>query len=269
MIRYLVIHGGAGKVRNADAMRIGMAKALEAALQCSNALDAVEEAVKVLEDDPNFNAGTGSVLNRKGEVEMDAMIATGSGKIGGVAAIKYVKNPISVARKVMENTEHVLIVGEGATHYARKIGFPYHNPITKERLEKWKDLIQERKVEYFLETVGAVAYDGEDFVAATSTGGLWLKLPGRVGDTPLFGAGTYASRNGAASATGHGESIIANMVAYRAVENNLEAMQSAKMAIGNIRAGVILVKKDGIGYAYNTEMMPLAIYDGEKGRVIV
>ena len=269
MIKYIAIHGGAGKIRNPERMEKGMLNALDAALSVESAIDAVEEAVKILEDDPNFNAGTGSVLNRNGDVEMDAMIASSGGKIGGVAAIKYVKNPISVARKVMENSEHVLLVGEGATHYARKMGFGYHNPITKERIEKWKTLIMEKKVEYFLETVGAVAYDGYEFAAATSTGGLWLKLPGRVGDTPIFGAGTYASPNGAASATGHGESIIKKMVAYYAVESSLPVMEAASKSIGDIRAGVIVVKEEGIGYAYNTEMMPLAIYDGERKRVII
>lgn len=269
MIKYLAVHGGAGNIRDKEKLREGMIRALEAGIQMKDALDAVEEAVKVLEDDPNFNAGTGSVLNLEGDVEMDAMIATSSGKIGAVAAIKYVKNPICVARKVMENTNHILLVGEGAISFARKCGFEHYDPKTSERIERWKKMISERKGESFLETVGAVAFDGQEYAAATSTGGLWLKLPGRVGDTPIFGAGTYASPKGAASATGQGELIMRRLVAYVAVESEEDPMKSAKLAIGNIRAGVIVVKNGGIGYAYNTEMMPIAIYDGNNRRILL
>jgi len=202
-----------------------------------SALDAVEFAVRLMEDDLRFNAGYGSALNLLGEVEVDASIMDGHGmRAGAVGGVKGVRHAVSLARAVMERTPHVLLVGEGAREFARKLG-----------LGGDEDLIHERRVEYrrriiealksgrgpdrlktilefmpmygVADTVGAVAVDSEGrLAAATSTGGLTLKLPGRVGDSAIIGAGTYASRAAACSGTGIGEAAMLVLGAYRVVK---------------------------------------------------
>jgi beta-aspartyl-peptidase (threonine type) len=222
----LVIHGGAGgpaKGTLTGDQEKRYLLHLDTALQTGasilssggSSLDAVEAVVRYMEDCPLFNAGKGAVLNADGNSELDAAIMDGnSGKAGAVASVKTVKNPISAARKVMETTPHVMLAGVGADIFAKKAGLETVPPeyfITPERTnsyEKWKN---ERKG-----TVGAVARDIHgNLAAATSTGGMTGKLPGRVGDTPVIGAGTYANnRTCAVSATGHGEFFIRQVVAY-------------------------------------------------------
>ena len=205
----IAVHGGAGDWDEAlhEQARAGVYAAVKQGgtllAQGSSALDAVTAAVTVLEDDPLFNAGTGSVLNRDGEVEMDASVMTGHDLgFGAVAAIRRVRNPVLVARRVMESSGHALLVAQGAVRFARKHGFGDYDPIT----EAARIAFQRARAELRLGTVGAVALDGEGrLAAATSTGGTLLKLPGRVGDTPLPGAGTYATSDAAVSATGKGE----------------------------------------------------------------
>jgi len=143
----IIVHGGAGTIKKEERIPKVIEGVKEAVivgwkeLRKGSALDAVEEAIKVLEDNPIFNAGTGSVLTIDGKVEMDAAIMRGKTlEAGAVAGIWGVKNPISVARKVMEKTDHVLLVGEGAVKFARLMGFPEYNPITEERIEQWKEL---------------------------------------------------------------------------------------------------------------------------------
>ena len=138
----IIVHGGAGRLKERKKHREGVKKAALTGWgvlkEGGSALDAVEAAVVIMEDDPVFNCGTGSYLNLRGEAEMDAAVMSSSLEFGAVGAIKDVKNPIKVARKVMEETDHILIVGEGAVRFAKEMGFPSHNPITDERRELWK-----------------------------------------------------------------------------------------------------------------------------------
>jgi beta-aspartyl-peptidase (threonine type) len=166
-----------------------------------SALDAVCAAVVVLEDEPLFNAGTGATLNRDGDAEMDASVMAGERlRCGGVAAIRRVRNPVLVARRVMEETPHVLLAGRGATAFARSQGFRDYDPVTPESRQRFRSATS---AEASRGTVGAVALDA---------GGTALKLPGRVGDSPVPGAGNYATRLAAASATGRGEVILRHAV---------------------------------------------------------
>ncbi|WP_048148201.1 isoaspartyl peptidase/L-asparaginase family protein [Palaeococcus ferrophilus] len=290
----IIVHGGAGTIRNEDRIPKVLEGVREAVLagwrelKGGSALDAVEEAVKSLEDNPIFNAGTGSVLTLDGKVEMDAAIMRGKTlEAGAVAGIWGVKNPISVARKVMEKTDHVLLGGEGAVKFARLLGFEEYNPITDERLKQWEELrkkllekgesghwkkLNELIKEYpevLRSTVGAVAFDGEEVVAGTSTGGVFLKMFGRIGDTPLIGAGTYANEFAGASATGIGEVMIRLVLAKTAsdfVRFGLDAQRASEAAIslvtsrfGENVAGIIMIDRNGnVGFAKNTKHMSVA-----------
>jgi beta-aspartyl-peptidase (threonine type) len=202
-------------------IRAGLAAALrlggDILEQGGSATDAVVAAVTSLEDWPDFNAGHGSVLNRDGHVEMDAALMVGADRrAGAVAAVRSVRNPILLAKAVMEHTEHVLLVAEGADAFARTMGIPPMPQdyfVTPLRLERWRAVRGQNKVVLDHDakgTVGAVACDRDGHVsAATSTGGLNNKLPGRVGDTALIGSGTWAWDKGCAvSATGYGEPFI-------------------------------------------------------------
>ena len=194
----IIVHGGAGRIRDEELpQRLEGCK--QAALagweilkQGGSALDAAEAAVVVLEDNPLFNAGTGSTLNSLGKVEMDAAIMEGNTlSAGAVAAVQGIKNPIKLARRVMEDGRHVLLVCEGALLFARQIAFPECSPdmlIVEAERKRWEEKHG---------TVGCVALDRAGKVAvATSTGGIFNKLPGRVGDSPLLGCGTYADESG-------------------------------------------------------------------------
>lgn len=226
----LIAHGGAGGINYPHRRRIGLKKAVrvgyEILQQGGSSLDAVERAAIVLEDTSIFNAGTGSYLNLAGEVEMDASIMTSESRFGAVGVIKDVKNPISIARMVMEKTDHVLLCGENAIKFARIMGAKYHNPKTREKELIWKRRKQTRESTYFRKfvdfydsygTIGVVAIDQNGLISvATSSGGINLRLPGRVGDTPIIGAGTYADTYAGVSTTGHGEEIIRQLLAFRA-----------------------------------------------------
>ena len=290
----IIVHGGAGTIKKEEKIPKVMEGVKDAVLEGwrelrrGSALDAVEEAIKTLEDNPIFNAGTGSVLTLDGKVEMDAAIMRGKTlEAGAVASIWGVKNPISVARKVMEKTDHVLLVGEGALKFARIMGFEEYNPITAERIEQWKKLrekllkegmiphwkrISELIKEYpevLRSTVGAVAFDGEEVVAGTSTGGVFLKMFGRVGDTPIIGAGTYANEFAGASCTGLGEVAIKLSLAKTAVDFvrlGLSAQKASEAAIefatkhfGRDTMGIIMIDREGnVGFAKNTKHMSIA-----------
>lgn len=232
----LAIHGGAGTIlrssltpqleneyRNAlhDALRSGFSL-LERGAQ---ALDAVEAAVKSLEDCPLFNAGRGAVFTADGRHEMDASIMDGRQRsAGAVAGISGVRNPVALARKVMEQSEHVLLCGRGAEEFAREKGLPFESDSyfhTDFRFRQWQEAKSEGRIqldhtEKKFGTVGAVALDRHgNLAAATSTGGMTNKRFGRVGDSPLIGAGTFADNaTCAVSCTGHGEYFIRSVVAY-------------------------------------------------------
>ncbi len=201
----IAVHGGCGRWARDDAARAlrGVRAAAQSARRLleegAGALDAVCAAVVRLEDDPLFNAGTGSALNSEGQAEMDASVMVGSDlRCGGVAALKRVRNPVLVARRVMEITPHVLLAGEGALAFARRCGFEDHDPGVGRRAKGQRAARGG--------TVGAIALDSNGVLAAaTSTGGTAMKMPGRIGDSPIPGAGNYATPIAAASATGTGE----------------------------------------------------------------
>jgi beta-aspartyl-peptidase (threonine type) len=276
----IIVHGGAGRIRNEELpQRLDGCK--EAALagwkivqQGGSALDAVETAVVMLEDNPLFNAGTGSTLNSLGEIEMDAAIMDGDTlRAGAVAALQKVKNPVKLARRIMEDGRHVLLAGEGALLFAREIGFPEcpsEALIVEAERKRW----QEKHG-----TVGAVALDGSGKIAvATSTGGIFNKLPGRVGDSPLVGCGTYADERAGVSCTGDGEAIIRVVMAKRTLEflkNESDSQSAANQAVlflaekTRSSAGLILIDRQGqIGYARNTQRMPVCFITERVGVMV-
>lgn len=231
----LVIHGGAGTIapdritpEQEAAVRAGLEQALAAGSDVlsrgGSALDAVQAAVQVLEDDPNFNAGRGAVFSWDGRNELDSAIMDGRTRMAGaVAGVTTVRHPIALARRVMENSPHVMLSGEGAEQFATEQGIERVDPswfATPQRLRQLEEL-KARQANWFdidmkYGTVGAVALDMEGNVAAaTSTGGLTGKRWGRIGDSPIIGAGTYAdNRACAVSATGAGEYFIREGVAH-------------------------------------------------------
>ena len=231
----IAIHGGAGSMprhllteSRERLYRASLETALDAGYgvleRGGSSLDAVSTAVRLLEDDPLFNAGRGAALTRDGAAELDAAIMDGrQQRAGAVACVRNVKNPIDLARRVMESTPHVLLVGAGAEEFAAEEGFtPVPNTYFQTQ-ERRRQLESTRRGHHSSElvgspqgTVGAVALDGGgNLAAATSTGGMTNKRAGRVGDSPIIGAGTYA-KNGvcAVSATGHGEYFMRAVVAY-------------------------------------------------------
>ncbi len=232
----LVIHGGAGVIRRETftpekeaAYRAKLTEALQAGhailARGGTSLDAVGAAIRILEDSPLFNAGKGAVFNHDGRNELDASIMDGKTlKAGAVAGLHHVKNPIELARKVMERSPHVMMVGEGAETFAKEHGIELVPPEyfrTEERWEQLQKALEKEKAsrdpatgEEKFGTVGAVALDqAGNLVAGTSTGGMTNKRYGRVGDSPIIGAGNYANARCAVSATGHGEYFIRYTVA--------------------------------------------------------
>src|SRR5262245_11554480 len=272
MIPAIVVHGGAGtipteRIPGAQAgCRAAAARGLAVLAGGGSALDAVQAAVRALEDDPGFNAGVGAALTRIGTVEQDAAIMDGATlRIGAVGAVPNLRRPVDLARAVLDDGEHILLVGEAAWSFGRERGFapaPPEELITERARQKLRDLAAG--------TVGACAIDAQGHVAAaTSTGGMTGKRVGRVGDTPLPGCGTYADdRGGAASATGTGE-LIMRVTLTRVLVDHLRAGRpaevAARLAIDELvervggDAGVICVDRNGaIGTARSSEMMPTA-----------
>jgi len=284
-VRYaLAAHGGCGKWASADgvhalrALRAAVEVGTRALEQGASALEAVCIAVVLLEDDPLFNAGTGSVLNSAGEAEMDASVMIGKDlRCGGVAAIKRVKNPVLVAREVMERTPHVLLAGEGALAFARGCGFPDYDPITEERRARHRAGIRSAHGSRG-GTVGAVALDAAGrLAAATSTGGTSLKMPGRVGDSPIPGAGNYATRFAAASATGTGELMMRVLAAKSVcdrIEQGMTASAAARSVVSAIRregtesaALMVLDRTGSVGFSMRGGRLPRAWHAGGETRI--
>ena len=289
----LVAHGGAGRwpeERLGKALE-GLREALMAGFSVleggGSALDAVEEAVANMEDNPLFNAGVGSALNLAGEVEAEASIMDGSSlSAGAVALVKSVRNPVRLARLVMEKTDHVLLAGPTAEELARAFGLEEGELKTEERARMWEEALSRLRAgeaRYFRRlpallaempglappgTVGAVALDGEGrLAAATSTGGIMLKLPGRLGDTSHIGAGTYADQHGASSATGIGEVAIKlclTRMACLLMGLGLSAERAAEACMGLVASsfpwapmGIITLDAKGrLGAAHTSEYMP-------------
>jgi beta-aspartyl-peptidase (threonine type) len=245
----IAIHGGAGVLR-ADkpgaAERAVLRRALEAGHAQQSALDAVTAAVLVLEDSPLFNAGRGSCLNADGEVEMDAAIMEGARlRAGAVAAVKRIRNPILAARAVMENTRHVLLSGRGAESFARAQQLRLEAPAYFRTAKRVAAL--RKKLTNYHGTVGAVALDRDrNLAAATSTGGYTGKLPGRIGDSPLIGAGTYADNAACAvSGTGLGEAFIRAAVAHDVAARMLYLGESLSKATATALRSVARLGGDG------------------------
>ena len=294
----LIAHGGAGNWRpgSEDDAVAGIRAAVEAGrailLANGTALDAVCATVTALEDNPIFNAGTGAVLNFDGFCELDASVMVSREcRVGAVCALQRVKNPILVARKVMEETDHVMLAGEGALRFARVMGFPDHDPVTPARRDDWRDKkahldevlgkhsLRMRRFlkdhpEYAGGTVGAVAVDGDGVLAAaTSTGGVTMKLAGRVGDSPIAGAGNYASAAAAASATGTGEYVmrfLATRVIAEAVDRGAPIAKAVAAVLDRLGrdfdADVGFVAVDAAGNpvaAHRTRDMPHAFFSAE------
>lgn len=274
----LLIHGGAGALAEGSlsperevAAMAGLDAALEAGAAVLRdgglALDAVEAAVRVLEDDENFNAGRGAVLTLAGKAEMDAMIMDGRDRnAGAVAQLRFTKNPISAARMVMEQTPHVMFAGIHADALAAHSGLEMREEdyfITERRRQSLQRVLDQLEAAKHSGTVGAVAMDrAGNLAAATSTGGMTAKMPGRVGDSPIVGAGGYADNESCAiSSTGHGEYYIrtsfARMVCAR-VADGMSAEEAAQATLAEIAemggdGGAIVIARDGsISQAFNT-----------------
>ena len=236
----IIVHGGAGNIppERYELAQTGCKEAAaigwEILMAGGSALDAVEAAVKVMEDNPAFNAGRGSVLNAAGAVEMDAGIMDGAtGRAGAVTLIRHFRHPISLARAVMSSTEHLILGGEGAEAFARDQGFEVVSNeffITEHRLQQY----QKRLASATADTVGAVALDrGGHVAAANSTGGVAFKLPGRIGDSPIPGAGFYADdRFGAVATTGQGEHIIQAGLSFLIMQLLAEGQSAPEAATG-------------------------------------
>jgi L-asparaginase / beta-aspartyl-peptidase len=297
----LIAHSGAGG-RAPVAERIGRRQGLVAAVERGSAIlreggsaiDAVTTTVALLEDNGLFNAGYGSVLTLDGRVEMDAAVmvaerharklnsneetqkkANAAVRAGGVVLVSRVRNPILLARLVMEQTPHVLIGGVAAERLARQAGIRMCRPeqlITERARNRWLAVLQARpnKASEYHGTVGAAALDlAGNLAAATSTGGVSGKMAGRIGDSAIIGAGLYAAETGAASATGTGEAIMKGCLCREAIAllSRIDAQRAATQAINELyaatggEAGLVMVDSSGrFGYAHNAQAMEIALF---------
>jgi beta-aspartyl-peptidase (threonine type) len=307
----LVIHGGSGtilKEKMSASREQNYLRTLENALQAGekmlqagkSAVDAVEAAIQTMEDSPLFNAGKGSVFTHDEKNEMDASIMDGrSGDAGAISGVRRIKNPIAVARRVMEHSVHIMLAGKGAEQFAREKGCEFENAAyfyNEERFQQLREAKESEKVVLdhsgessqpgrpggeMLGTVGAVALDTHGHTAAaTSTGGMTNKKFGRIGDTPIIGSGTYANdQTCAVSCTGHGEYFMRNVVAYdmsALMEYKKYSLQQAadyiiqeKLKKQGGEGGLIALDREG-NYAmnFNTEGMYRGLTrDGEKSEV--
>jgi len=314
----IVVHGGSGSI-SADHIETAKAGCQEAALigwrilqAGGSALDAVEVTARVLEDNPNYNAGTGSCLTATGTIEMDAGLMEGNTlQVGAVASVERIKNPISLARRVLESPQ-VLLTGHGAFQFAIDQGIPLcreEDLQTERQYQNWQRLREEytatsaqgeptyhrreigsipareetqhdlplqmnspengKKSDDKHGTVGVVAIDyAGNLAAATSTGGMPYKLPGRVGDSPLVGCGFYADENAAISCTGNGEDFTRLLIAKRAADNVARGMSAREAAEATIAflgtkaegtGGLIIVDRVGnVGFSWNSQNMVYA-----------
>ncbi len=311
----IILHGGAGRwtrAKHVDKAQEVVAKCTKKGMSVlrnnGSAIDAVVEAVKCMEDSGYLNAGVGSVLDFMGGRSLDAGVMDGStGRIGAVAAVTATRNPVVLARIVMEKTDHHLIGGKGADLLAFLNGLPPLPPPPPHVWERYQEAVKKllegkpeiyKKITDFLEnydfirkiieealdtgdTVGAVAVDNMGrLAAAVSTGGVIMKFPGRIGDSPIPGAGFYASEYTACSATGIGEKIIECMVCkqldtyYRETRDITAAAEKTieyvNKLVGENTLGFIAVDKNGeIVWAYNTEAMLVGYYENGEVRTTI
>jgi beta-aspartyl-peptidase (threonine type) len=306
----LIVHGGAWDIPDqaVDACKSGCHRALAAGWSLlargGSALDAIEASIMVLEDDPVFDAGYGSHLNLDGRVECDAIVMNGATlRSGSAATLQRVKNPIQLARKILEHCPHMMLVAEGAERFAREQGIQLcqrEELVSEAEQEAWmKCKADKHAAEHHRGheqgTVGAIAIDSNGgLFAATSTGGTCCKLPGRVGDSPLIGCGCYAdSEAGAVSCTGYGEAIMKIVMAKTTVDllrsratcvdpdseadacglssANLAAREAVHLLGKRTRAtgGLILLDRQGYpGFAFNTPRMAYG-YVAADGKFVV
>jgi beta-aspartyl-peptidase (threonine type) len=301
----IAIHGGAGTLSK-SAMTPEKEKAYHTALQAAisagkiilekggEALDAVEAAVVELENCPMFNAGKGAVFNHKGEHELDASIMCGKNTSGGaVAGVKHIANPIALAKMVLQKSQHVMLIGDGAEQFAKENDVElvdqsyFYNEF---RYQQWQQIKGEDTfaLDHSVEiknpkmgTVGAVAMDVHgNLAAATSTGGMTNKKWGRVGDTPILGAGTYANNQTCAvSCTGHGEFFIEQVVAYDvhclmlyknlSLKDATEYVMLDKLKKLNAEGGLIAVDKNGNhSLVFNSEGMYRANFNSKENKIV-
>lgn len=278
----LIVHGGAWDIPDAAVpdCRAGIRRALEAGRDIlahgGSALDAIETAIVALEEDVTFDAGIGSHLNRDGHVQLDAIIMDGATlNAGAVAAVERIRNPIRLARKLLESSNHIMLAGAGAELFAQENGLPLCNPsdliIERERSAWSRCRESNHKSAFHFSrdhgTVGAVARDSHGQLAAgTSTGGTCCKFPGRVGDSPLIGCGCYADfEAGGVSCTGHGEAIMKIVMAKTAADllrKDVAASDAARECVELLArrtqstAGLILLDRHGHPAAsFNTPRM--------------
>jgi len=285
-----VAHGGVGtEASHSDGCRAAVDVALADLARNGDPLEAAVGGVVVLENDPRFNAGTGSVVRLDGSVQMDASVMDSGGRFGAVAAVERVKHPVRVARAVLD-TPHLFLAGDGATQFARALGMPDYDPTTAERRAATEALKQRLHVsaadlpefwrsgawrQYWnypsaLEALGGEAPDtvwcavrapNGRFGVALSTGGTAIMLRGRVGDVPIYGAGLYAGAHGAAAATGTGERIVEKLLAYTVHEwlaAGARAQEAAERAVALIpppaSTGIIVITRTEIGAAADRAM---------------
>lgn len=303
MPKAIIVHGGAWDIPAAlheehlAGCRAAAERGWAILADGGSALDAVEAAVRIMEDHPVFDAGRGSHLNADGVVELDAGMMDGATlRAGAVASVRRIANPISLARRVLHDSPHVFLVGDGAERFARQAGIPLCDPndliVPRERSlwEQKRAEVQPRPTgaefrhgadRIGSDTVGAVALDEHGNLAvANSTGGTFFKQPGRVGDTPILGCGLYADNTlGAAACTGWGEQIMKTVLAKTAVDHIAllgSARDAAHVAIAYFRqrvgglGGVICISPDGqIGYAHSTPNLAHAYRDEKMADFVV
>ncbi len=300
-MKALLIHGGSGSFNSPEEYsnhRKGVREAVESGFSVlagkRSALEGVLSAIKLMEENPTFNCGRGSVLTLKGTIEMDAAIMDSDLNAGAVAGLKDVLHPIEVAKSIMEQTDHVLLSGEGLEEFVKIMGFQRDKDLlVPHRLKQWEENTAKSKngelkrfgraaeiaarSGCYYSTVGAVAIDDTGkLVAATSTGGMTMKAFGRIGDCPILGAGTYANNYGAISATGHGEKIM-KLTLCRLVGFYMErypAQKAVDLAIEEARCfdcecGLIALDRFGnIGIGYTAKDMSWAYIKEGKEAVV-
>nr|XP_057914575.1 isoaspartyl peptidase/L-asparaginase [Doryrhamphus excisus] len=290
MSAVIVVHGGAWAIPDdltkvsVDGVKAAARKGFAVLQSANSALDAVESAVRALEDNAVFNAGHGAALNTNGEVELDAIIMDGKTlACGAVSSVKNIANPVSLARAVMEKTDHVMLTGSGANLFAESIGIatvPADTLVTNYERKEWEKhknyvmgVLENFNSRWAHDTVGAVAVDGSGNVAcATSTGGIRNKMVGRVGDSPIIGCGGYADNfSGAVSCTGHGESILRVTLARHILSHIEQGKSVAEASDMSLRymgervhgaGGAIVVSPTGQwASTFTTERMAWAAVD--------
>lgn len=293
----IVVHGGAGtwqperSQQGVEGVKRAARTGFEILEKGGGAVDSVVEAVSILEDDGAFNAGYGSSLNLEGKIEMEASVMDGKTLMAGAAGLlEDIRNPVRLAKVVMEQTDHVFVVGEGAERLANIFRLERRNPYTELRkkyyqdqkkallagsfqLPKLHELVKNHPGTFTMDTVGAVAFDKQgNMAASSSTGGFPLKLPGRIGDSPLIGCGTYADNNaGGCSATGVGEIAIRLVLSKTVCDlmgEGKTAQEAAELAVEKVNRimpdgynsmGLISIDTQGrIGAAHNSPNMCLA-----------